>query len=166
MKTFASYLACLAAFAVAAGSAAAQSPTPEENREANIKAYISMMRKDLNKDKVAILTEMMDLDSGEAAKFWPIYDEYSKSLAKLGDERIAFIRLYAENYASLSGDMATKIALGMMDVESKRLDLRRQYFQRLSQALSPKDAARWLQIEGQIEKVLDLQILASLPIVD
>jgi hypothetical protein len=36
----------------------------------------------------------------------------------------------------------------------------------LSQALTAKDAARWLQIESQIEKVIDLQILASLPIVE
>ena len=140
--------------------------TPQQTREANLKAYIGMMRKDLKKDKVSILTELMDLSPDQAAKFWPIYNEYDKTLTKLADERIAFIRLYADSYASLSNEMATKIAMGMMDVEARRVDLRKQYFQRISQALSAKDAARWLQIEAQIEKVLDLQILASLPIVD
>jgi hypothetical protein len=45
------------------------------------------------------------------------------------------------------------------------LDLQKQYFLRFSQTLTPKDAARWLEIEAQIEKLVDLQILASLPIV-
>jgi hypothetical protein len=166
MQKLASYFVCLGALAAVAGSAMAQAPTPQQTREANLKAYIGMMREDLNKDKVSILTELMALGPDGAAKFWPVYNEYTKALAKLGDERIAYIRMYADNYESLSGETATKIALGLLDIESKRLDLRKQYFLRLSQVLSPKDAARWLQIESQIEKVVDLQILASLPIVD
>jgi hypothetical protein len=61
--------------------------------------------------------------------------------------------------------MALKIAVGMMDVESRRVELRKEYFPRVSKALTAKDAVRWLQIEAQIEKVVDLQILASLPLV-
>jgi len=166
MKKLVTYVICLGVLAVAAVSAVAQTPTPQQTREANLKAYTNMLREDLNKDKVSILTELMALGPEDAAKFWPVYNEYTKSLTKLGDERIAYIRMYADNFHSLTDETATKIALGMMDVESKRIELRRQYFQRLSQTLSPKDAARWLQIEAQIEKVVDLQILASLPIVD
>jgi hypothetical protein len=141
-------------------------PTSQQTQEANLKAYIGMMRQDLKRDKVSILTELMDFSPEQAAKFWPVYDEYDKLLIKLGDERIAFIRLYADNYSTLSEEMATKIATGMMDVEARRLDLRKRYFQRLSQTLTPKDAVRWLQVESQIEKVVDLQILSSLPIVE
>ena len=167
MKKIVNYLACLGVFAMAGQLAMAQTaPTPEQTQEANLKAYIGMMRQDLKKDKVSILTELMDLDPQEAAKFWPVYNEYDQALTKLADERIAFIRLFADNYSVLSNGMATKIATGMMDVEARRLALRKTYFQRLSQTLTPKDAVRWLQIESQIEKVVDLQILASLPIVE
>jgi hypothetical protein len=161
MNKIASYLACFGFLAVAQTP-----PTPQVTKEANLKAYIGMMRSDLKKDKVSILTELMDLDSGQAAKFWPLYNEYDKALAALGDERIAFIRLYADNYSGLSEEMATKIAMGIMDVEARRMGLRKQYFTRISQALTAKDAARWLQVEAQIEKLVDLQILASLPIVE
>jgi len=166
MHKIADFLGCLGVFVLAGTLAVAQTPTPQQTQEANLKAYISMMRKDFKKDKVAIIAELMDLGPQEAAKFWPVYNEYDKSLTKLGDERIVFIRMYADNYSSLSGEMATKIATGMMDVEARRLDLRKQYFQRMSQALTPKDAVRWLQVEAQIEKLVDLQILSSLPIVE
>jgi hypothetical protein len=167
LNKIAIYLACTGVFAMVGPLGVAQTPpTPQQTQDANLKAYISMMRQDLKKDKVAILTELMDLGPEEAAKFWPVYNEYDKALTKLADERIAFIRLYADNFSALSNEMATTIAMGMMDVEARRVDLRRQYFQRIGQALTAKDAARWLQIEGQIEKVMDLQILASLPIVE
>jgi len=167
VKKLANYLACLGVFAIVGPLAVAQKPpTPQQTQDANVKAYINMMRQDLKKDKVAILTELMELGPEQSAKFWPVYNEYDHHLTKLADERVAFIRMYANSYATLTNEMATKLAMGMLDVEARRLDLRKQYFQRLGQALTAKDAARWLQIEAQIEKVVDLQILASLPIVD
>jgi transcriptional regulator of heat shock response len=160
------YLACFVILVTADVPVVAQTAaTPQQTQEANLKEYVSLLRTDLKKGKVSILTELMALGPDQAAKFWPIYNEYDKALTKLADERIAFIRMYADNYSSLSDENATKIATGMMDVQARRLDLQKQYFQRFSQTLTPKDAARWLQIEAQIEKLVDLQILASLPIV-
>lgn len=165
MNKIAKYFACLGLIALAS-TLAAQTPTPQQTKEANLKAYIGMLRTDLKKDKVSILTELMALDPDAAAKFWPVYNEYDKSLTKLADERIAFIRMYADNYSALSDETATKIAMGMLDVQARRLELQKEYFKRFSEALTARDAARWLQIEAQIEKVVDLQILSSLPIVN
>ena len=167
MNNLANYLACVGVLALAGTLAAAQTPpTPEQTQEANLKAYIGMMRQDLKKDKVSILTEIMDLGPEQSAKFWPVYNEYDQALTKLKDERLAFIRMYADNASSLSDDMATKIATGMMDVESRMQGLRKQYFPRVSKVLTPKGAVRWLQVEAQVEKLIDLQILSNLPIVE
>jgi hypothetical protein len=145
---------------------AQKKPTPGDTQKANIKAYVELLRKDLKKDKVSILTEMMELSPEEAAKFWPEYNAYDKELTKLGDERVAFIRMYAENYGSLSDEKVTQIATGLLDLEIRRVQLRKQYFQTMSKALSAKLAARFVQIESQIEKLVDLQIASSLPIVE
>ncbi len=167
MKKIASYFAGFCVFAAVGPWAAAQTlATPQATQEANLKAYINMMRQDLKVAKVSILTEMMEFSPEDAAKFWPVYDEYDKSLTKLSDERVAFIRLYADNYSTLTDETATKIAMGLMDVEARRANLRKEYFQRFSKTLTAKDAARWLQIEAQIERLVDLQLLSSLPIVE
>jgi Spy/CpxP family protein refolding chaperone len=166
MNTIASSLASLCVFAMASTLAVAQTLTAEETHEANLQAYIGMMRKDLKKDKVSILTELMALGPDQSAKFWPVYGEYDKALTQLADERIALIRMYADNYSTLGDETAAKLAMGAIDIQARRLELQKNYFQRISQVLTAKDAARWLQIETQIEKLVDLQILASLPIVD
>lgn len=157
---------CVSAFMIAAMLPAQESPTPEQTREANLKAYVELLRKDLKQDKVAVLTELMQLGPEESAKFWPVYNEYDKALTKLGDERIAFIRMYAENFSSLTDPKISQIANGLLDVEARRNALKKLYFQKMSQTLSVRQAARFLQIENQIEKLLDLQISASLPIVE
>jgi hypothetical protein len=164
MKNLASCLVCWCVFAAMAPLGVAQASA--QTKEANLKAYVGMIRKDLKKDKVSILTELMSLSPEEAAKFWPVYGEYDKALTKLADERIALIRLYADNFSTLSEETATKIALGSLDIQARRLDLQKEYFQRLSKTLTPKAATRWLQVETQIEKLVDLQILASLPVVE
>lgn len=145
---------------------AQQPQAADENKEANLKAYVELLRKDVRKDKVAILSELMNLSPEESSKFWPVYNEYDKALTAIGDERVALIRMYVENYGSLSGPMASKLANGVLDLETKRIQLKRLYIQKMGAALDTKLALRFLQIENQLEKVIDLQIASSLPIVE
>lgn len=148
------------------GWAAAQQPTPQQTRDANFKAYTDLLRRDIKNEKVTILSQTMGLNEGEAAKFWPIYNEYDKELTKLGDEKVALIRAYVESYGSVTPELATRLALGALDIDTRRTELKRRYFQRFAQALNPILAARFLQVENQLEKIVDLQISASLPVVE
>src|SRR5512139_2491015 len=111
---------CTAVLSVAYGQ---QAPTPAQTQEANLKAYTDLLRKDVKKQKVAIVTELMDLTPEESSKFWPVYNEFDKALTNLQDEKLALIRMYSENYSSMTGEMATKLAMGMLDLEGKRNDL-------------------------------------------
>src|SRR3990172_2275158 len=143
----------------------AQAPmSAAETEEANLKAYVDLIRQDVKKEKVPIVTELMVLSPEESAQFWPVYNEYDKALTALADERIALIKMYAANYGSLTGETATKLVMGVLDLDVKRNDLKREYFKKMGDALSPVLAARFLQIENQLEKIIDLQISSSLPL--
>jgi hypothetical protein len=144
----------------------AQDAAKASTEETNIQAYVSLLRQDLKKGKVAILTEMMELTPDEASKFWPVYNDYDKELTKLGDERVALIRTYAENYSNMTDQKVTEIARKALDQEARRTELKKRYFERFSKAVSPKTAGRFLQIENQLLMLLDLQMASSLPIVE
>ena len=134
-------------------------------QEQNIRAYIELIRSDVKAEKTAIITKVMDLDAAEAAKFWPIYTDYEQELSKLGDERVALIRDYVDNYDNLSEDKAHSIALAAFDLEARRTELKKKYYTRFEQALSAKTAARFFQVENQILMLIDLQVASSLPVV-
>ena len=161
-------LAAAAIVLVAAGTAVrAQSAAVSEKdtRTLNLSAYAELLRSDVRASKVAILTELMELSETEDKAFWPLYREYDGELAKLGDERVALITDYAQNYAKLTDAIADRLALKALDLESRRQAVKAKYFERIKTALSPRAALRFLQVEHQLNLIIDLQISAALPIV-
>jgi len=149
----------------AAAAQGAKPVTTNDTREANLHAYTELLRSDLRSQKSAIITEVMQFTEDEDAKFWPVYREYEAELAKLNDERLALIKDYAVNYAAITDPVADRIASGALDLEGRRHALKMKYYDRFKSVLPPKTAARFLQVENQILLILDLQIAASLPLV-
>jgi hypothetical protein len=87
---------------IVSAAAGPQEPTADQTKEANLKVYVDLLRKDVKKDKVTIISELMSLGPEESSKFWPVYNDYDKALTALADERIALIRMYTENYGSMA----------------------------------------------------------------
>jgi hypothetical protein len=143
----------------------AKPPTPNETRETNLRAYGELLRSDLRARKVGIITEVMQFSDAEDAKFWPVYREYEGELAKVNDDRLALIKEYAVTYDKMTDAVADRLARGALDLEARRNALKGKYYDRFKSVLSARTAARFLQVENQILLLLDLQIAASLPIV-
>jgi len=159
-----SIVASARADAAQAAKPAAQ-PAAADARDMNLRAYVELLRADVRGQKVAILTEMMDFTEQEDAKFWPIYREYDVELSKINDDRVTLIQEYAKNYEQMTDAVADRIAIGALGLEGRRHALKLKYYDRLKSALSPKTAARFLQVENQLLMILDLQISAALPVV-
>ena len=134
-------------------------------RTLNLSAYAELLRADVQAQKVAILTEVMDFTEAEDKAFWPIYREYDLEMAKLGDERVSLIEEYAKNYSAMTDAIAGKLAGTALDLETRRQAVKAKYYDRVKAVLSPKTALRFLQVEHQLLLIIDLQISASLPIV-
>ena len=143
----------------------AKPPTADETRESNLRVYAELLRSDVRAQAVAIITEVMEFSEEEDARFWPVYREFERDLAKINDDRLTLIKEYAVNYDKMTDAVADKLAHGALDLEAKRHELKVKYYDRFKTALTPKTAARFLQVENQILLLLDLQIAASLPIV-
>ncbi len=140
-------------------------PNERETKTLNLSAYAELLRSDVRAQKVAIITEVMGFTEAEDKAFWPIYREYDLEMAKLGDERVALIAEYASNYSKLTDAMAETLASKALDLEARRQAVKAKCYDRLKVALSPRTALRFLQVEHQLLLVIDLQISASLPIV-
>ncbi len=127
--------------------------------------YLELLRQDINTQKTAILTEAMDLDEAQSDVFWPIVREFDVERAKIADRRIAMIKKYAANFETMTNDMATELVEESMKIDSDMLKLKKEYFGKVSKALSPVEAGRFLQVENFVDNLLRLQIQAELPLV-
>jgi hypothetical protein len=137
-----------------------------ETRDRNLRAYVELLRSDLRSQVVAIITEVMQFSEAEDAKFWPVYRELETELQKINDERLAGIEEYSKTYDRLTDATADRLAKMSLDLEARRNATKAKYYEKLKTVISPKTAARFLQVENQILLLLDLQIASSLPIAE
>ena len=127
--------------------------------------FVELMRKDLQSEKVMLMTEALPLTPEEGEIFWPIYREYSLELSKIGDGRIQLIKDYAANYETMTDEVAKNLAKTSFDLKEKQLKLLKKTHKKVSKELGPIQAARFAQIESQIMLLINLQISLELPLI-
>lgn len=123
------------------------------------------VRSDIRAEAQKLMTVGMALPAAEAEKFWPIYREYEIERAAWNDRRVAAIKDYAAKFETLDDKGAESIAKGWFKLQDDRLKLWEKYYDKVSKALSPAAAARFVQIEHQLNLVMDLQVAPELPLI-
>jgi len=149
--------------APAAASKQSAQPTDQEK---NIRAYIELLRTDLRKQKTQIVSIVMQLDATDSAKFWPVYQAFEADYMKIGQGIIDLVKNYVDNYENLTPAVADQLASKMLDLEHDRNELKRNYYGKFKAALDPITAIRFLQVENQLERLVDLQIASELPVIE
>ncbi|MBI3485212.1 MAG: hypothetical protein HY012_08690 [Acidobacteria bacterium] len=152
--------------AVLIGPAASAQQVSKDSSETNTRAYIELMRKDVRAEKARLLGEVMNFTTEEAAAFWPIYREYELEVKKLNDERLANIEEYARNYLNLTDEKADELIQKALSIQERKRAEMKKCYERVRKVVSGVTAARFLQVEHQLDLLVDLQIAASLPIVE
>jgi hypothetical protein len=156
----------LAMLAATTGASAQQAvPTAADTQDANLRAYVELLRSDVRAQKVAFITELMEFSDADDKVFWPIYREYDNELSAINDERVTGIEEYTRSYGKLDDALADKLATKSLELEGRRTALKQKYYARFKTAMSATTAARFLQLENQLLMIIDLQIASSLPIV-
>jgi hypothetical protein len=133
---------------------------------AQMDSYVELLRTDIRAEKVAVITEVMAFTDEEGKAFWPLYREYELELAKLFDERLANIKDYAQHFETIDDAKADELLMTAFKIGEKRTKLQKSYYAKFKKAIGAKRAAKFMQLENQIDLLIDLQIAANLPLVE
>jgi hypothetical protein len=142
------------------------SPAPEKLDLGNLRAFVELARSDIRTQKAVLVAENISFTNDEAVEFWPLHREYELALNKLLDLRYAGILEFFNNLGSMTDAQATDLAKRAFDLEARRTGLKSTYFKKFKKVIPAVKAARFFQIENQINLVIDLQIAASLPLIN
>jgi hypothetical protein len=157
IKIFLSLLALLAVASV---------PTRIQAQDnASIDSDIQILRSDLRADKTKVMADQLQLSDTEGKAFWPIYNDYDHELSKLNDERVALLKEYVQSYDTMTDQQVQSLADRSFALQKKRIDLRQKYFKKITKAVSPKTAARFVQVEDRVDMLVNLQLASNVPIV-
>ncbi len=132
----------------------------------DLRAVLEVMRSDVNGFKIRTINQVMAMTAPEAESFWPIYRQYEKELAAVGDRKAALLREFAALRAAGSIDQKTWDGLARRWLKNvqERLDLWKKYQKKISKAVSPMRAAQFLQVEHQMALFIDLSIASEMPV--
>ena len=83
--------------------------------------------------KVAFMTEKMDLTAEEAEKFWPVYNEFAKKRKELRSKHLP-----NEKVENLSEEEANKLLDDMMVMKESEMVLEKSYLQKFRNILPAK----------------------------
>jgi hypothetical protein len=144
---------------------AADQPVVNE-KFSDLEPAIQMLRQEVGKDRREIVKANMLLTNSEAARFWPLYDQYRNEMHKVGDRRLKVITDYAANRDSMSEDEANKLAREWLDAEKERVNIKEEYLKKFQkEGLSARTTARFFQIDQKLDAAVDAALAARIPLI-
>ena len=103
----------------------------------------------LEAQRIAFITNKLELSPEEAQTFWPIYNEYKQNQKALKKTIIKPKKLMDATDKEIE-EYLTK----SLDLEEKQIDLKRQYYQKLKGAISVKKIAKLIITERAFTKMV------------
>ena len=162
----------LAAIILLAGSclftgatASAQSLVQQESSSRPMNTQdLDLLRQDLRAKRKQLITANLKLTDTEAAKFWPVYDQYIKELIAINDKKFALIQDYATNYGKMSNFDSLLFIRNWLDSDIATQQLRQKYVPIVSKVLDGKKTATFFQLDRRIAMMLELQVASQIPL--
>ena len=134
---------------------------------ADVMALFLSVNKDLKKYRRASLTKALQLDAQEAVRFWPIYEEYERELAKSKLERMTVIADYAKvrKEGTFNESTARELMANYFVERRKQLDALEKYGRKIEVALGSIRAAQFIQVESLNNDLINYGFASNLPLV-
>ena len=147
-------------------TARAQSTQPKENTTHVISDQdLTLLRKDLRSRRKQLIAANLTLTEAEAAKFWPVYDQYVAELIAINDKKFGLIQDYADSWGTMTNEQALLFSRQWLDMDIQIAQLRQKYVPIVSKVLDGKKTATFFQLDRRIAMMMEIQVSSQMPLV-
>ena len=126
---------------------------------------VELIRSVVQTERKAVVAKNMQLTEAESEAFWPVYNEYEQSMRKVNDKRVEVLRRLAAEYQTLTDEQAEALLKESFDFQQERVKVRRSFVKKFAKALPGKRVARFYQIDGKIDSIIDFDLARTVPLV-
>jgi hypothetical protein len=137
----------------------------QHENESDKDRQLALFRKDIRSTRKQIIASNLDLAEPEAAKFWPVYEQYAADLGKIDEDRATIVKEYADAFGSIGDDQADNLIRRWLDTDIAAAQLRQKYVPIVRKVLPAKKAATFFQIDRRVSMMIDVQIMSQIPLV-
>jgi type IV secretory pathway VirB2 component (pilin) len=161
-------LAFILTFCALAGSALAVASAtplqPASNAKASVDDVLKAVRADLQGGRAEIIARNIPLTAGQAAKFWPAFEQYQSDRNAITDEQLKGIQQYVERFEMLDDAGAVALIHAHFDRDTGMNAPRQKWLEQFQQVLPTKLAVRVIQIDRRLSLVHQIPFAAQIPL--
>jgi hypothetical protein len=146
-----------AALSAEPAAAPAAQPTQEQ--------VIAQFKQDLAAKRADVMAKGLTLSAEQAAKFWPLFEEYQKEQNVIIDAQIKATENYSKNFAGLTDAQALEYVNALLARDQAAHDLRVKWLAKFQTVVPPKVAARAIQLDRRLSQVMQVQVSSQIPLI-
>ena len=129
----------------------------------NAEDGIELTKTYIETDRKTIVMAAMELTEEQSKVFWPVYSDYRNAVDPVNDSFVDLLKKYADNYDTLTDEMASEMMMDYLDIEEDRLILKKIYIESMAEVLPMSKVARFFQIENKMDAIIKFDLAAEVP---
>jgi hypothetical protein len=149
-----------------AAAATADKPAQYPDARAISDQDIQLLREDIRAQRKQLIAANMKLTPTQAEKFWPIYDQYISELVANNNKKYALIKQFVQTGGVLTDAEADASVKEWVSIDDSVAALRQKYIPIFRKVLSAKDEALFYQLDRRVQLMIDLQLMALIPMIE
>lgn len=155
----------LVALAISSNALASPAAQPSTDVEP-LYAGMRLLQAQTAEDKRAFVDAQLQLDEGQAERFWPVFEEHQQALAALNKRRLDNVLAYAKawNEDALDDARAAQLAEQALAIEKDETDLLGHTYRKLKRAVPASKAVAYLQLESKIRAIVRYEQALNVPL--
>jgi Spy/CpxP family protein refolding chaperone len=123
------------------------------------------MRADMQGSRADIMAKNLTLSAEQAAKFWPVFENYQKEQNVIMDAQLKDVQKYVASYQTLDDAAALALINAHMERDGRMNALRQKWLGEFQKVVPARIAARAMQIDRRLSLVAQLELVSSIPLI-
>jgi hypothetical protein len=142
----------------------AQQPPPGPVTPAIVDEMLLAVRADLQSARADVIAKNVALTSGQAAKFWPLFEAYQNAQNVIMDDQLRSLQQYIDGFDRLDDAGALALFNAHFDRDARMNALRKQWLGEFTNVLGAKLAVRVMQIDRRLSLAHQLEFATRIPL--
>ena len=130
-----------------------------------VKETLDLTREAIENQRRVLVAGAIPLTDAEAKDFWPLYDGYEQKRRPIDERANRLVADFLASAATLTDAQAKTMLAEALELDERRLALRREYMERMGKAIPPRKLVRFFQIENKLDSVVRADVARQVPLV-
>jgi Spy/CpxP family protein refolding chaperone len=140
-------------------------PTSQTQPAPNEEQVVAEFRKELMARRADVMAKGLTLTAEQAAKFWPLFEQFQKEQDLVVQDQIQATDDYAKNYEHLTDESALAYLNMLLSRDKKMYDMRMKWLAKFKEVIPPAMAARAIQLDRRLGNITQIQLSQRIPLI-